>query len=141
DDDESFVLDVGDALDVEVFTENFDTKAYAKDAGISIQMAARDLRYNWFQQLSAALHFDYILTAHHINDDLETFLINLIRGTGLEGLTGIKVANEKVIRPLMKFSRKEIETFALENKIQWREDSSNASSKYLRNKIRNEIVP
>ncbi|MEP6261691.1 MAG: tRNA lysidine(34) synthetase TilS [Gillisia sp.] len=141
DGDESFVLDLGDALDVEVFTENFDTKAYAKDAGISIQMAARHLRYDWFQQLSAALNFDYILTAHHINDDLETFLINFIRGTGLEGLTGIKVANEKVIRPLMKFSRKEIEAFAVENRMQWREDSSNASSKYLRNKIRREIVP
>lgn len=141
DGDEAFLLDLADALDVEVFTESFDTKAYAKDTGISIQMAARELRYNWFYQLSAALNFDYILTAHHINDDLETFLINFIRGTGLEGLTGIKSENDKVIRPLMNFSRKEIEAFAHENKIQWREDSSNASSKYLRNKIRHEIIP
>lgn len=141
DGDEAFLLDLADALDVEVFTESFDTKAYAKDTGISIQMAARELRYNWFHQLSAALNFDYILTAHHINDDLETFLINFIRGTGLEGLTGIKSENDKVIRPLMNFSRKEIEAFAHENKIQWREDSSNASSKYLRNKIRHEIIP
>tara|TARA_R100000935_G_C2822930_1_gene160707 strand:+ start:270 stop:1583 length:1314 start_codon:yes stop_codon:yes gene_type:complete len=141
DGDEAFLLDLADALDVEVFTESFDTKAYANDAGISIQMAARELRYNWFHQLSAALNFDYILTAHHINDDLETFLINFIRGTGLEGLTGIQTENEKVVRPLLNFSRKEIEAFALENKIQWQEDSSNASSKYLRNKIRREIIP
>ena len=141
DGDETFLLDLADALDVEIFTESFDTSAYAKDAGISIQMAARELRYNWFHQLCAALNFDYILTAHHINDDLETFLINFIRGTGLEGLTGIKTENEKVVRPLMNFSRKEIEAFAHENKIQWREDSSNASSKYLRNKIRHEIIP
>src|SRR5690606_2720528 len=113
----------------------------AKDAGISIQMAARDLRYNWFNELSASLGFDYVLTAHHINDDLETFLINFIRGTGLEGLTGIKPENEKVIRPLLKFSRREIEAFAREKKIHWREDSSNLDSKYLRNQIRNEIVP
>ena len=141
DGDESFLLDLADALDVEIFTESFDTKTYARDAGISIQMAARDLRYNWFKELSASLGFDYILTAHHINDDLETFLINFIRGTGLEGLTGIKTENEKIIRPILKFSRKEIESFAREKKIHWREDSSNLDSKYLRNQIRNEIVP
>ncbi|MFO7721195.1 MAG: tRNA lysidine(34) synthetase TilS [Gillisia sp.] len=139
--DEAFVLDLGDTLDVEVFTENFDTEAYAEDAKLSIQMAARDLRYNWFNELSAALNFDYILTAHHANDNLETFLINLIRGTGLDGLTGIRTENEKIIRPLMKFSRKEIETFAREANIPWREDSSNASPKYLRNKIRLEVIP
>ena len=141
DGDESFLLDLADALDVEIFTESFDTQSYASDAGISIQMAARDLRYNWFNELSTALRFDYILTAHHINDDLETFLINFIRGTGLEGLTGIKVENEKVIRPLLKFSRKEIETFAREKKIHWREDSSNIDSKYIRNRIRHQIIP
>lgn len=141
DGDEAFVLDLGDALEVEVFTENFDTEAYAEDAKLSIQMAARDLRYTWFNELSAALNFDYILTAHHANDNLETFLINLIRGTGLDGLTGIRTENEKIIRPLMKFSRKEIENFAREENIPWREDSSNASPKYLRNKIRSEVIP
>lgn len=139
--DEDFVVDLGDALDVEVFTENFDTIAYADDEKISIQMAARDLRYNWFDQLSTALNFDYILTAHHANDNLETFLINLVRGTGLEGLTGIKAENDKIIRPLLKFSRSEIEAFAQEEKIAWREDSSNNSSKYLRNKIRMDVIP
>src|SRR5690606_21625778 len=107
--DEEFLLDLADALNVEIFTQNFDTTAYSKDAKISIQMAARELRYNWFQELSSTLQFDYILTAHHANDDLETFLINFIRGTGIEGLTGIKVENDKIIRPLMRFSRKEIE--------------------------------
>lgn len=141
DEDEDFVLDLGDALGVEVFIENFDTEAYAKDAKISIQMAARDLRYNWFKELSAALKFDHILTAHHANDNLETFLINLIRGTGLEGLTGINSDSDKIVRPLSGFTRKVIEKYAIREKIQWREDSSNASSKYLRNKIRLEIIP
>ena len=139
--DENFVVDLADALDVEVFTQSFDTKVYAADAGISIQMAARDLRYNWFDELSSALNYDYILTAHHANDDLETFLINLIRGTGLEGLTGIRSENKKIIRPLLKFSRKEIGAYAAQNNIKWREDSSNISSKYLRNKIRHQIIP
>lgn len=139
--DELFVEDLADALEVNIFTESFDTERYAEEAKISIQMAARDLRYNWFDQLSATLNFDYILTAHHANDNLETFLINLVRGTGLEGFTGIKSENEKVIRPLINFSRSEIEDYAKKQNIQWREDSSNASSKYLRNQIRHQIVP
>ncbi len=141
DGDEEFVVDLADALNVDIFTQSFDTISYSKDARVSIQMAARELRYNWFQELRTTLHFDNILTAHHANDDLETFLINFIRGTGIEGLTGIKVENDKIIRPLMKFSRKEIKTFAQTNKIQWRDDSSNASGKYKRNKLRLEIIP
>ncbi len=141
DGDENFVVDLADALEVEVFTESFDTKLYASEAGISIQMAARELRYNWFEDLRTALKYDYVLSAHHANDDLETFLINLIRGTGLEGLTGIKSENNKIIRPLLHFSRKEIGAYALQNSIKWREDSSNSSLKYLRNKIRHQIIP
>jgi tRNA(Ile)-lysidine synthase len=139
--DEEFVLDLAEKLDVEVFIENFDTTAYAEDEKVSIQMAARELRYHWFEELSAALKFDYILTGHHANDNLETFIINLVRGSGLDGFTGIKSVNNNVIRPLLTFSRKEIETYALEHKIKWREDSSNASNKYIRNKIRHDIVP
>lgn len=139
--DEIFVEDLADALDVNVFTQSFDTEKYAEEAKISIQMAARDLRYDWFDQLSATFKFDYILTAHHANDNIETFLINLVRGTGLEGLTGIKAENDKIIRPLMDFSRSEIEEYAKKEKIRWREDSSNASSKYMRNQIRHQIVP
>ncbi|MCM4155637.1 tRNA lysidine(34) synthetase TilS [Gramella sp. AN32] len=141
DGDENFVVDLADSLNVEIFTENFDTEKFASDKGISIQMAARELRYTWFKELASNLHYDYILTAHHANDNLETFLINLIRGTGPEGLTGIKAENNNVIRPLLHFSRKEIESFARKQKYKWREDSSNASEKYLRNKIRHSMVP
>ncbi len=139
--DEAFVIDLADSLDAEIHTENFDTEKYASEKGISIQMAARDLRYEWFEQLRKILNFDFILTAHHANDNLETFLINLIRGTGLEGLSGIKSENQKLIRPLLTFNRKEIEDFARAHNLKWREDSSNASEKYLRNKIRHQIVP
>ncbi|MUP46183.1 tRNA lysidine(34) synthetase TilS [Gramella sp. BOM4] len=141
DEDESFVVDLADSLEVEVFTESFDTLTYAEERGISVQMAARDLRYEWFEELCASLHFDYIITGHHANDNLETFLINLIRGTGPEGLTGIKRENKKVIRPLLDFTREEIEDFARKNGYKWREDSSNHSDKYMRNKIRHQIVP
>lgn len=139
--DEAFILEMGDALDLEVFVEHFETEAYAEEKKCSVQMAARELRYHWFEDLRETLGYDYIFTAHHANDDLETFLINLIRGTGLEGLTGIPERNGFVLRPLLPFSRSVIEEFARSSQIRWREDSSNASGKYLRNKIRQDIVP
>ena len=123
-----------------VFTQ-FDTEAFAADFKVSIQVAARELRYSWFYEQLAIQKGDFILTAHHADDNLETFLINLSRGTGLEGLTGIPAQNEKVIRPLLSFSRQQIEEYASVNKLKWREDSSNASDKYLRNKIRHHLVP
>jgi tRNA(Ile)-lysidine synthase len=123
-----------------VFTQ-FDTEAFAVDFKVSIQVAARELRYSWFYEQLAIQKGDFILTAHHADDNLETFLINLSRGTGLEGLTGIPAQNEKVIRPLLSFSRQQIEEYASVNKLKWREDSSNASDKYLRNKIRYHLVP
>lgn len=123
-----------------VFTQ-FDTEAFAADCKVSIQVAARELRYSWFYEQLAIQKGDFILTAHHADDNLETFLINLSRGTGLEGLTGIPAQNEKVIRPLLSFSRQQIEEYASVNKLKWREDSSNASDKYLRNKIRHHLVP
>ncbi len=141
DGDEQFVQEFADALDLEVFIEHFDTEAYAEESKISVQMAARDLRYQWFRELQRDLKFDYLLTAHHANDDLETFIINFVRGTGLDGLTGIPEINDGILRPLLPFSRKEIEDYAHKNHLKWREDSSNASSKYLRNKIRHEIIP
>ena len=122
------------------FIESFDTLEFAKENKLSIQLAARKLRYDWFQEI-ISLGFDYVLTAHHLDDNVETFLINFTRGTGLEGLTGIPAQNGNIIRPLLPFSREEIENYALENKIQWREDSSNASDKYFRNKLRHNIVP
>lgn len=139
--DEDFVLELAEDLDVEVFIQNFDTDAYAKEYKRSIQMAARELRYNWFKELAAQLKFDYILTAHHADDNLETFLINFTRGTGLNGLTGIPMINENVVRPLLPFSRAQIEAYAESEHIIWREDASNASRKYLRNKLRHEVVP
>ena len=139
--DQNFVQEYADANKTRVFITQFDTIAFANDYKLSTQVAARELRYNWFYELLETKNYDFILTAHHADDNLETFLINLSRGTGLEGLTGIPQQNDKIVRPLILFSRQEIEDYAKENAIQWREDSSNASDKYLRNKIRHHLVP
>lgn len=139
--DEDFVLELAEELDVEVFIQNFDTTTYANEHKRSLQMAARELRYDWFKELAEQLKFDYILTAHHADDNLETFLINFTRGTGLNGLTGIPMLNDNIARPLLPFSRETIEAYARENNINWREDSTNSSPKYLRNKLRHEVVP
>ncbi len=141
DDDEDFVLQLGKNLNLEVFIENFETEIYAKQNKLSTQMAARELRYHWFNELAERLRFDYILTAHHADDNLETFLINLSRGTGIEGLTGIPEINENKVRPLLSFSRSDIEEYAKTENLKWREDISNASTKYLRNKLRLEVIP
>lgn len=139
--DQNFVQEYANTNSTPLFLTQFDTKAFAEDYKLSTQIAARELRYNWFYELLETENYDYILTAHHADDNLETFLINLSRGTGLEGLTGIPEKNENIIRPLLLFSRQEIENYAKENNIKWREDSSNASDKYLRNKIRHHLVP
>lgn len=141
DGDEAFVLELALKLGIKVFVEQFKTEQYAEKHRLSVQMAARELRYQWFDELLQTKGFDYVLTAHHADDSLETFLINLSRGTGIDGLSGIPEVNEKVVRPLLPFSQDEILEYAQSNKIKWREDSSNASTKYLRNKIRHEIVP
>lgn len=140
DGDEMLVRETCQDSYIPYFIESFDTLEFAKENKLSIQLAARKLRYDWFQEI-ISLGFDYVLTAHHLDDNVETFLINFTRGTGLEGLTGIPAQNGNIIRPLLPFSRLEIENYALENKIQWREDSSNASDKYFRNKLRHDIVP
>ncbi|NQX84637.1 MAG: tRNA lysidine(34) synthetase TilS [Flavobacteriaceae bacterium] len=139
--DAKFVYALGSKLNVETFIENFDTIAYAKSNKCSIQVAARTLRYQWFKTLSLQLKCDYILTAHHADDNLETFFIHVLRGTGLEGLLGIPEVNANVIRPLLCFSRTDIMAYAKHANIAWREDSSNASVKYLRNKLRHEVIP
>jgi len=139
--DEDFVLQLAENLELEVFVERFDTELYAKENKCSIQMAARELRYTWFAELAEQLKFDYILTAHHADDNLETFIINFTRGTGLEGLKGIPEVNDKFVRPLLSFSSKDIETYAQVNNMKWRDDSSNKSVKYLRNKLRHEVIP
>ena len=139
--DQNFVQHYAEANEIKLFVTQFDTEAFAKDYKLSTQVAARELRYNWFHELLETENFDYVLTAHHADDNLETFLINLVRGTGLDGLTGIPAQNENVIRPLLLFSRQEIEQYAKEDNIDWREDSSNALDKYLRNKIRHNLIP
>ena len=139
--DEKFVKNLAENLKVPVYTTKFETEKYAAEKGISIQMAARDLRYYWFHELLEKEGYDYILTAHQKDDVLETFLINLIRGTGLEGLTGIPEVNGKIVRPLLPFSRQEILIYANKHSLQWREDSTNSSIKYFRNKIRHKIIP
>jgi tRNA(Ile)-lysidine synthase len=141
DGDEDFVKQFCEENQIPIFVQKFDTKQFAEDAKVSIQVAARKLRYDWFYEQLTDENFDYILTAHHLDDSLETFLINLTRGTGLEGLTGIPAQNDKIIRPLLPFSRTEIESYIQGNNLQWREDSSNASDKYFRNKVRHAIVP
>lgn len=139
--DEKWIRDYASQHQIPIFVTHFDTKAFAEDYKLSTQVAARELRYNWFYELLDSQSFDYVLTAHHADDNLETFLINLSRGTGLDGLIGIPQQNDKILRPLLAFCRSEIEAYAQANKIQWREDSSNASDNYLRNKIRHILVP
>ena len=141
DDDEKFVKSQCEKLDILLFVNHFDTKKFAEEQKLSIQVVARNLRYEWFNTLLINNNYDYILTAHHLDDSLETFLINFTRGSGLDGLTGIPQQNGTIIRPLLPFSRNEIEAFAKENHIQWREDSSNTSDKYLRNKLRHDVIP
>ncbi len=139
--DQNFVQDYANEQNIPIFVTQFDTENFAKDYKLSIQVAARNLRYDWFYELLDLENYDFILTAHHADDNLETFIINLSRGTGLDGLVGIPMQNDKIIRPLLIFSRQEIEDYAVQNKIKWREDSSNTSDKYLRNKIRHHLVP
>ena len=141
DEDEAFVTEFSSGLNVKIHVQHFNPKTYSEIHKVSIQMAARTLRYQWFASLAEALKCDYILTAHHADDALETFLINFSRGTGLEGLTGIPEQNGNVIRPLLPFSKETILDYAEKNNLKWREDSSNTETKSLRNKIRHEIIP
>jgi tRNA(Ile)-lysidine synthase len=141
DGDEAFVREQVAQLHVPLFVQKFDTKKFSEDEKLSTQLAARKLRYAWFSELLEQHGYDYLLTAHHLDDSLETFLINFSRGSGLDGLTGIPAQNEMIVRPMLVFSRETIERYALENAILWREDSSNASDNYLRNKIRHHVIP
>ncbi|MHC5309369.1 tRNA lysidine(34) synthetase TilS [Myroides sp. LJL116] len=139
--DQRFVEDLGKDLNLEVFVKEFDTVGYAKENKQSIQIAARELRYTWFESLAKQHGFDFVLTAHHLDDSIETFFIHLSRGTGIEGLTGIPSSNKSIVRPLLAFTRENIMAYMLANNYPWREDHTNAQNKYLRNKIRNQIVP
>ena len=141
DGDELFVRKFAEHHHIQCFVKHFDTEQYAAEHGLSIEMAARDLRYAWFEELRQQLGYDKIALAHHADDQIETFFINLLRGSGLNGLKGMKPQNGYLIRPLLGITREEIRHYAATNHISWREDHTNAETLYLRNKIRNQLVP
>ena len=141
DGDDWFVRKFAENRGIQCFVKHFETEKYAAEQSISIEMAARDLRYAWFEELRQQLGYDKIAVAHHADDQAETFFINLLRGAGLNGLKGMKPQNGMIIRPLLWASREQIRKYAVENQILWREDHTNAESVYLRNKIRNQLLP
>jgi len=165
DGDEHFVREYAERVGVKLFVRQFDTLEYVETQKVSVEMAARELRYAWFNDLINAnehilssesntrpvistersewrnLRFDKLALAHHADDQIETFFINLLRGAGIKGLKAMQARNSLYIRPLLWASREEIKKFAIENSIQWREDSTNNDTVYLRNKIRHELMP
>lgn len=141
DEDERFVKKLDEKYGVEVFIKRFDTNAYALSNNLSIQVAARDLRYAWFEELRREANFDFVAIAHNSDDVVETFFINLSRGSGLTGLKGIPLKRDKIIRPVLFANREKIAAYAKKNKLVFREDSSNKEDKYLRNKIRLNLIP
>ncbi|MBO5971669.1 MAG: tRNA lysidine(34) synthetase TilS, partial [Alistipes sp.] len=141
DEDEVLVEREAKRLGVEFFNKRFDTTAEMERTGESMEMAARRLRYQWFRELCDEHGYSVIAIAHHINDSIETFFINMLRGTGLRGLTGITNHVGRIVRPLMFTNRKDIHDYAVAHRIPFREDSSNRSTKYLRNKVRIGLIP
>jgi len=139
--DQQFAKQLAGQLEVPFHTIDFDTKKYAADKKISIQMAARELRYQWFAQISQQAGYDAVALAHHQNDAIETILLNLTRGTGIAGLHGILPKNGNLVRPMLFLNREEIEKIIDSENLTYVEDSSNASAKYARNKIRLEVIP
>ncbi|MCX2495664.1 tRNA lysidine(34) synthetase TilS [Pedobacter sp. PF22-3] len=139
--DESFVALLAENFELPFYVTHFDTKKYATENKISTQMAARDLRYNWFEEIRRTAGYDYIALAQHQNDAVETILINLTRGTGISGLHGILPKRDFLIRPLLFLNRQQIDELVRINNIDFVEDSSNVSTKYTRNKIRLQVVP
>ena len=150
DSDEAFVRHWADAHGIPCHVRCFETSAYAAQEGISIEMAARRLRYHWFGELCREHGYSGVAVAHNANDNAETLILNLLRGTGLKGITGMKAegfipdpefADVPLYRPLLSLTREEIEAFAAENGLTWREDRTNASNDFKRNKIRNQVFP
>lgn len=141
DKDENFVKSLAKEMQVQFVSKKFDTALFAKRQKVSVQMAARDLRYSYFEDVRVREGYDAVATAHHLDDSIETLIINILRGTGLSGLKGIPKKNNKIIRPLLFASREDIETFAKLNRLSYREDHSNKEEKYLRNKIRHRLLP
>ncbi len=141
DQDAEFVKQLCASHGIPFRATTFETKDFAKTNKLSIEMAARQLRYKWFEQLRQELDYQYIASAHHLNDSIETILLNLTKGTGIAGLRGILPKKEYTVRPLLFASRTDIENYVTEKQLEWREDSSNASNDYQRNLLRNEVIP
>jgi len=139
--DKKFVKKLAASFSVPFYSKDFTTKEFAGQNNISLQMAARDLRYGFFEEKRVENNYDFIAVAHHADDSAETVLLNLIRGTGIAGYHGILAKNKKIIRPLLFAGRPDILKYAKKKKIVWREDSSNQSDHYIRNKIRLKIIP
>jgi len=139
--DQEFVQSFASEHDLAFHTKKFDTEKFASENKLSVQMAARRLRYRWFDQLKKRYNYDVIAMGHNKDDLVETFFINISRGTGLKGITGIKPRNRDIVRPLLFATREEILKYSAENDIAYREDSSNRTVKYSRNKIRHHIIP
>ena len=141
DKDEELVRKFAESQGIPFFSTRFETKSYAKENGISVQMAARELRYAWFEVVRKENRYDLVAVAHNLNDNIETLIINLTRGTGLAGLSGMRIVSNRIIRPLLFASREQITEYCKLNSIRFREDKSNADTKYIRNKIRHQILP
>ena len=139
--DAFFVEDLARKLRKKIYIKDFDTAGYVNINKVSVQMAARELRYHWFEEIMDLNKIKTLVTAHQADDNLETFIINLSRGTGIKGLTGIPAKTATVSRPMLIFSRDRILEYAEVHNIRWREDQSNSENKYLRNKIRNGVIP
>lgn len=141
DEDERLVQQVCEQLKVSFHGKRFETNNYAALHGLSIQMAARELRYAWFNELMQEYSYLLLATAHHLNDNLETTLLNFVRGTGINGMRGIPPKNDNIIRPLLAFTKNELVSYATNNKLTWREDASNESDDYDRNFLRHQVIP
>jgi tRNA(Ile)-lysidine synthase len=141
DGDEKLVRMLADSFGVPFHVTSFETQSYADNKSLSIQMAARELRYRWFREIAQSENYSLIATAHHRDDLVETVLLNMVKGSVVKGLAGIPEKRGKIIRPMLFAGKDELQNFAKENKIAFREDSSNSSDKYQRNLIRNQVIP
>ncbi len=139
--DEAFVKKLATKLNLKLHIKHFDTETFAKENSYSIEEAARLLRYNWFEEIRHKNSLDYIATAHHLDDKIETFFINITAGTGIRGIRSIKEKNNNIIRPLLFAKRRDIENYVNKNNIEYRTDKSNFETKFIRNKFRHEILP
>ncbi len=141
DKDEYFLLEWTKTHQIPVHVKRFDTQTYKYEQKLGTQEAARNLRYQWFEKLVEKYNYDYILTAHHANDSIETVLLNFAKGTGIRGMKGIPIQRKKFIRPLLFATKQDIVDYAVQHKIAYREDASNATDAYQRNAIRHHIIP